>query len=296
MKLPHSSNSKGLMNALTIDVEDYFQVSALAPHFPKEVWNATPCRVERNVDRILEMLVQHGARGTFFTLGWIAERYPELVRRIANEGHELASHGYAHERASSQSPEAFLADIRLAKVVLEDIYRFLITNYYYGIGEIGMDLYWDKTTYENQYDAFRIQAKWAIERNLPVSIHSRDATQELIDLIVKEELNELRGVFHCFTGDETQARTIINMGFYLGIGGVVTYKNSTLPGVLEKVGIEHLVLETDAPYLPPVPHRGKRNEPSYIPLIAEKLALIFNLSLAEVAEITTNNSRKVFGI
>ncbi|WP_374493565.1 XrtA system polysaccharide deacetylase [Zoogloea sp.] len=109
------------MNALTIDVEDYFQVSALAPHFPKEVWNATPCRVERNVDRILEMLVQHGARGTFFTLGWIAERYPELVRRIANEGHELASHGYAHERASSQSPEAFLADIRLAKVVLEDI-------------------------------------------------------------------------------------------------------------------------------------------------------------------------------
>ncbi|MBL8458620.1 MAG: DUF3473 domain-containing protein [Zoogloea sp.] len=121
MKLPHSSNSKGLMNALTIDVEDYFQVSALAPHFPKEVWNATPCRVERNVDRILEMLVQHGARGTFFTLGWIAERYPELVRRIANEGHELASHGYAHERASSQSPEAFLADIRLAKVVLEDI-------------------------------------------------------------------------------------------------------------------------------------------------------------------------------
>ncbi len=121
MKLPHSSNSKGLMNALTIDVEDYFQVSALAPHFPKDVWNATPCRVERNVDRILEMLVQHGARGTFFTLGWIAERYPELVRRIANEGHELASHGYAHERASSQSPEAFLADIRLAKVVLEDI-------------------------------------------------------------------------------------------------------------------------------------------------------------------------------
>jgi TatD DNase family protein len=159
-----------------------------------------------------------------------------------------------------------------------------------------MDLYWDKTTYENQYDAFRIQAKWAIERDLPVSIHSRDATQELIDLIVKEELNELRGVFHCFTGDETQARTIIDMGFYLGIGGVVTYKNSTLPDVLEKVGIEHLVLETDAPYLPPVPHRGKRNEPSYIPLIAEKLALIFKLSLAEVAEITTNNSRKVFGI
>lgn len=115
------SEGKGLTNALTIDVEDYFQVSALASHFPKDVWDRTPCRVERNVERILDMMGQRGARGTFFTLGWIAERYPALVRRIAAEGHEVASHGYAHERASDQSPEAFLADIRLAKMVLEDI-------------------------------------------------------------------------------------------------------------------------------------------------------------------------------
>lgn len=108
-------------NALTIDVEDYFQVSALASHFPRDVWNTTPCRVERNVERILAMLAERSARGTFFTLGWVAERYPALVRRIAAEGHELASHGYAHERASDQSPEAFLADIKLAKVVLEDV-------------------------------------------------------------------------------------------------------------------------------------------------------------------------------
>lgn len=120
MTVSHSDRG-GVTNALTIDVEDYFQVSALASHFPKDVWNSTPCRVERNVERILDMLARSGARGTFFTLGWIAERYPELVRQIVAGGHELASHGYAHERASDQSPEAFLADIRLAKVVLEDI-------------------------------------------------------------------------------------------------------------------------------------------------------------------------------
>ncbi|MCB1960102.1 MAG: DUF3473 domain-containing protein [Rhodocyclaceae bacterium] len=110
-----------IVNALTIDVEDYFQVSALAPHFPRKNWESVPCRVERNVDVILSMLHEYGAKGTFFTLGWIAERYPHLVRRIAMEGHEVASHGYAHQRASDQSPAAFLADIRLAKSVLEDI-------------------------------------------------------------------------------------------------------------------------------------------------------------------------------
>ena len=110
-----------IVNALTIDVEDYFQVSALAGHFPKDKWNSTECRVERNVHRILELMHRHGAKGTFFTLGWIAERYPKLIRLIAMEGHEIASHGYGHERASDQTPEAFLADIQLAKVVLEDI-------------------------------------------------------------------------------------------------------------------------------------------------------------------------------
>jgi polysaccharide deacetylase family protein (PEP-CTERM system associated) len=119
----------GVRNALTIDVEDYFQVSALAPHFPKDVWDATPCRVERNVQRILEMLRERDAKATFFTLGWIAERYPKLIRLIAAEGHELASHGYGHERASEQSPEAFLADIRLAKVVLEDIASCQVSGY-----------------------------------------------------------------------------------------------------------------------------------------------------------------------
>jgi len=112
--------AEAIVNALSIDVEDYFQVSALAPHFPRLDWNQVPCRVERNVERILELLCEAGSRATFFTLGWVAERYPTLVRAIVEEGHELASHGYGHHRASDQSPQAFLADIRLAKMILED--------------------------------------------------------------------------------------------------------------------------------------------------------------------------------
>ncbi|WP_332671479.1 XrtA system polysaccharide deacetylase [Aromatoleum sp.] len=118
-----------IINALTIDVEDYFQVSALAPHFPRSDWESTPCRVERNVDRILELLAERDARATFFVLGWVAERYPQLVRRIAERGHEVASHGYSHERASAQSRERFLADIVLARAVLEDIGGLAVRGY-----------------------------------------------------------------------------------------------------------------------------------------------------------------------
>jgi polysaccharide deacetylase family protein (PEP-CTERM system associated) len=120
---------KAITNALTIDVEDYFQVSALAPHFPRSEWERVPCRVERNVDLILELLAEHEASATFFTLGWIAERYPDLVKRIAQAGHEIASHGYAHERASNQTQDAFFADIMLAKCVLEDIAGAAVTGY-----------------------------------------------------------------------------------------------------------------------------------------------------------------------
>ena len=130
-----------ITNAFTCDVEDYFQVSALAPHFPREQWDSVPCRVERNVDRILALLDGHGARGTFFTLGWLAERYPGLVRRIAAAGHEVASHGYAHQRASDLTPEAFTADIRLAKVILEDITGSAVTGYRapsFSIGEANL--------------------------------------------------------------------------------------------------------------------------------------------------------------
>jgi len=179
---------------------------------------------------------------------------------------------------------------------LEIIYSELISYKYYAVGEIGMDLYWDKTTYEIQKSAFIRQANWAIQFDLPVSIHSRNSTRELIHIIKEENLKHLRGIFHCFSGDVAEAHELIEMGFFLGIGGSVTYKNSILPEVLKQVSINNLVLETDAPYLPPIPHRGKRNETSYIPLIAQKLSQIYNLPIEEIAVITTNNSKQVFGI
>jgi len=131
-----------ITNALTIDVEDYFQVSALAPHFPRQEWDAVPCRVEQNVDLILSLLQERGAKATFFTLGWVAERYPHLVRRIADAGHEVASHGYGHERASAQTPEAFLADISLAKAVLEDIVGEPVKGYRAPSFSIGKSNLW----------------------------------------------------------------------------------------------------------------------------------------------------------
>jgi polysaccharide deacetylase family protein (PEP-CTERM system associated) len=141
-----TASEKAIINALTIDVEDYFQVSALAPHFPRKNWDAVPCRVERNVDLILDLLDQRGAKATFFTLGWVAERYPQLVRRIAEGGHEVASHGYSHERASAMTPKAFLADIALAKAVLEDIAGKKVTGYRAPSFSIGMQNLWAHDT------------------------------------------------------------------------------------------------------------------------------------------------------
>lgn len=164
------------------------------------------------------------------------------------------------------------------------------------IGEIGIDLYWDKSTLEIQKDAFRIQIQWAKERKLPIVIHCREAFQKIYDILKEEKDENLRGVFHCFTGSLEQAKLITDLGFYLGIGGVLTYKNAGLPEVIKHVDMKHIVLETDSPYLPPVPHRGKPNESSYLIYVAEKLAEIKEISLKEVADITTENSKILFGI
>ncbi len=180
------------------------------------------------------------------------------------------------------------------KEQLQIIQNELFSGYQYvGIGEIGMDLYWDKTTENFQSEAFLQQCKWAVELNLPVSIHTRSATNETIR-ILKSMKQQPKGVFHCFSGSYEEGLEIIKMGFYLGIGGVITYKNSTLPETLKRIGFEHLVLETDAPYLPPTPHRGKRNESSYVPLIAQKLAEVFEVSIETIAEQTTNNAKNIF--
>jgi len=165
---------------------------------------------------------------------------------------------------------------------------------YVGIGEVGIDLYWDKTFKKEQIDAFNIQVQWAKERNLPVIIHAREAMDITINIIEKHQDGGLKGIFHCFTGDVDQAFRIMKLGFYMGIGGVLTYKKSGLKEVVNEIPVEYLVLETDAPYLPPVPFRGKRNESSYIVHIANELAELKNISIKDLGEITTNNALKIF--
>ena len=179
---------------------------------------------------------------------------------------------------------------------LQIIETYLEKNKFYGIGEIGIDLYWEKKYKNLQEKVFIRQIELAKKYNLPIIIHSRKAFNEIFNIL--DELNspDLTGIFHCFGGNAQIAEKIINYGgFMLGIGGVVTYKNSNLPEVLKEINMKHIVLETDAPFLPPVPKRGKRNDSSYIIYIAEKIAEIKNISLDEVAEITTNNAMRVFG-
>ena len=163
------------------------------------------------------------------------------------------------------------------------------------IGEIGLDFYWDKTFVPQQYEAFREQIKWSLQYDLPIVIHTRNAMKESIAVVKEFAPAGARGIFHCFGGDPDDAKAITDMGFYLGIGGVVTYKNSGLAELIEKIDLKHMVLETDAPYLTPVPFRGKRNESSYLKYVVEKLALIKNISVEEVAAATTANAQKIFG-
>ena len=177
---------------------------------------------------------------------------------------------------------------------LSHIEGWLTKRKFAAIGEIGLDFYWDKTHIKEQYEAFRIQCEWAIQYQLPIAIHTRNAMQESIDLIKEFVPGGIRGIFHCFGGTYQEAVQIIDAGFYLGIGGVLTYKKSGLGEVLSRIDIKHLVLETDAPYLTPVPFRGKRNESSYLSYIVEKLAEIKNMTVDEVATITSSNAELIF--
>lgn len=164
------------------------------------------------------------------------------------------------------------------------------------IGEIGLDLYWDKTSLEIQKEAFRIQVGWAKKLNLPIVIHCREAFDELFQLLEELKSDTLFGVFHCFTGSVEQAERAISLGFYLGIGGVVTFKNAGLDKVVEQIDLKHIVLETDAPYLAPMPFRGKENESSYLVYIAQKIADLHKMPIEEVAKITTENSKLIFKV
>ncbi|UYQ93192.1 TatD family hydrolase [Chitinophaga horti] len=172
--------------------------------------------------------------------------------------------------------------------------EWLSKRKFWAVGEIGLDFYWEKTFVPQQYDAFREQIKLALEHDIPIAIHSRESTRECIDVVKELHNGSLTGVFHCFSGSVAEAKEIAEMGFYLGIGGVVTFKKSGLEQVMEEISLEHIVLETDAPYLAPVPYRGKRNESAYVPLVGEKIADIKNLKIEDVAAITSMNARKLF--
>lgn len=188
-------------------------------------------------------------------------------------------------------PTSVNADFEKELVIIENELR---TTHYVAIGEIGIDLYWDQTFKEQQKEAFRRQLIWAKEFELPVSIHMRDSFNEIYQIVKEEKTSALNGIFHCFTGTLEESKKIIELGFKMGLGGILTFKNAGLAEVVKDIPMEHLVLETDAPFLSPVPFRGKRNESKYLVQIAEKLAEIKGITLTEVAKVTTANAASVF--
>lgn len=205
------------------------------------------------------------------------------------------------KRLSKQFPEICYPMMGLHPTSVKENYKEVLalikteldTGDYIAVGEMGIDLYWDKTFFKEQVEAFKTQIEWSIEKDLPLVIHCRDSFDEIFE-VIEPYRGKIKGIFHCFSGTVEQANFITDMGLYLGIGGVVTFKNGGLDKVVAQLDINHLVLETDAPYLTPVPHRGKRNESSYTLHIAEKIASIFEIGLDDVERITTNNAKKVF--
>ncbi|MCD6347582.1 MAG: TatD family hydrolase [Bacteroidales bacterium] len=206
-------------------------------------------------------------------------------------------------RLSSQYPSIMFPLMGLHPTSVEEDYKQelnkvekqLQQNKFFGIGEIGIDLYWDKSFKSEQEDALKTQLHWAKELDIPVVIHIRDSFKETVR-VIESTGDTYKGIFHCFTGTLEEANIAIDLGFHLGIGGVLTFKNSQLDQVISKLELSHLVLETDAPYLAPVPKRGKRNESAYLAYTAKRLADIFNLHSDQIADITTKNAREIFAI
>jgi len=188
-------------------------------------------------------------------------------------------------------PCSVKADYEAELAIVEE---WLKKRSFCAIGEIGIDLYWDTTFFEQQQAAFRQQIAWAKERSLPIIIHSRNSTKEILEILETERSPDLRGIFHCFGGSVAEAQQIIDLGFYLGIGGVLTFKKSGLDKTMESIDLENIVLETDSPYLAPTPFRGKRNESGYVKLVAQRLAEIKGTSIAEIEKITTTNAKNIF--
>lgn len=226
------------------------------------------------------------------------------VQRIFLPAIDLSTHD-AQDELQSRYPDKMFSMIGLHPCSVEPssykqetdaIRKRLDTGKYIGVGEIGIDLYWDKTHLELQKEVFALHIDWALEMDLPIAIHSRNAFNECYEIVRKKQNGKLRGVFHCFSDGITEAQKVIDVGFYMGVGGVVTFKNSGLDKVIEAITLDHVVLETDAPYLAPVPHRGQRNESAYIVHVAQKIADLKLMTLEDVAEMTTQNSKHLFRI
>jgi len=191
-------------------------------------------------------------------------------------------------------PEEVKEDYKSVLSTMEKELERLI--YYIGVGEVGLDFYWDTTFEKQQLDAFETQLDWAKQLHLPLSIHCRNAFDKMVKILERKQDGGLSGIMHCFTGTEDEARAYLGLGFHLGLGGVTTYKNCGVKDYLPNLPLDRIVLETDAPYLAPVPHRGKRNEPAFMVATAQKIAEILNVTIEEIAKITTDNATKLFGL
>lgn len=212
----------------------------------------------------------------------VCDMWPDLCRPMVGLHPEDLAENFHDQLAQLKS---YLDDDRVANGA----------HRYIGIGETGLDLYWDKSRLDDQIESFRIQIGWALEYDLPIVIHSRDAFKQLYDVMSDYRESGLRGVFHCFSGSASDAEALMEFpGFMFGIGGVLTYKKSTLPSVLPLIPMDRVVLETDCPYLSPVPFRGKRNEPSYIVHTAAVMAQVYGCTMEQVAEFTTANATRLF--
>ena len=243
------------------------------------------CGDERDRDEVIQEAINKGVKRFF--LPAIDSSYLSKMRELKN------AFPLNMFLMSGLHPTHVKENFQEELAVLES---FLDETQAVAVGEIGIDLYWDKAFLKEQQEAFHLQIEWAKKRQLPIVIHCRDAFDEVFEVLEAHRGPLLRGIFHCFTGDLSQANKAISLGMKLGIGGVLTFKNGGLDRFIDQVDLSHLVLETDAPYLAPVPYRGKRNESAYLPLVAQKLADLTGKTIEDIAAITTENSKTVFGV
>lgn len=227
----------------------------------------------------------------------------EGISRILMPAIDSTTHSAMIEM-EKKSPESYISMMGLHPCSVKENFRdelkiardYFDQRKFIAVGEIGLDFYWDKAFVSDQYIAFHEQIEWALHFDIPIVIHSRVAIDECTEVVREHQNGKLKGVFHNFSGTIDQAQKIIKLGFYLGIGGVVTYKNSGMDKVMLDISLDDIVLETDAPYLTPVPFRGKRNEPSYLKYVVEKLMEIKKVTKEDIAEVTTANAKKLFGL